>query len=189
MPIGPGQDSAGAILTNPLGLLPTYSATASGATPVANSTEPFFTIQGSATKTIYVSSIDFSMVDATGSATAANIILFRYSAMSGGTATTLVSPVYDTKNPAVTAVVQTWGTLNTSVTINPASSSPVAAIQYPNFTTAAAVVAPFPFTFWFGAPGLGQPFVLRGVSDWLGLCISAIGTTPLVDISATWIEV
>lgn len=179
-----GQDSAGSQFVNTIGKLPTYNATVVAQTPVASATEPFFTIQGSATATIYVTSIDFSMKDATGSTTEADIILFRYSAMNGGTAATaLTASLNDTHNPAATATVQYWTTLNTSVTANGGAA---AAIIYPNFTTAAAVVSPMPYTFLFGTNS--QAFVLRGTGDWLGLCISAIGTTPLVDISATWIE-
>lgn len=182
----PAVDPFGAAYVDTLGQLCTYNATAVAKTPVASATEPFFTIQGSATATIYVCSIDFAMKDATGAATEADVILFRFSAMSGGTAATALSPsVNDTLlNPTATATVQYWTTLNTSVTANGGAA---AAIQYANFTSAAAVVPPMPYTFYFGQNGQ-QAFVLRGTSDWLGLCISAVGTTPLVDISVTWIE-
>lgn len=181
----PGTDPYGSQFVDTLGKLATYNATAVAKTPVASATEPFFTIQGSATATIYVSSLDFSMIDATGSTTGADIILFRYSALSGGTAaTTLVAGLNDTNNLAPNAIVQYWTTLNTSVTANGGS---VAAIYYPNFTQSATVIPASPYTFYFGQWG-AQDFVLRGASDWLGLCISAIGTTPLVDISVTWME-
>lgn len=179
----PGSDAWGAQYVNVLGQQATYNATALAQTPVASSTEPFFTIQGSATATVEVLSIDFFMKAVTGSATVPDIVLYRFSAMSGGTAATaLVAAGNDNNNLAASAVVQYWTTLNTSVT---AVGSPVAAIGYSDQTASATILAPSPYTFPFWP---GQPFVLRGTSDWLGLCISAIGTTPRVDISITWIE-
>jgi hypothetical protein len=184
----PPLDSYGATFINPLGQQATYAATALAVTPVASATKPFFTIQGSSSKVIWVVSVDFFMKAATGSATVPDIILYRYSAMSGGTAATaLVASQNDVNDAAATAVVQYWTTLNTSVTVSPSGASPLAAIGYSDQTSSATIVGPVPYTFFFGQQG--KPLILRGTADWLGLCISAIGTTPLVDISVAWIEV
>lgn len=183
-----GNDSFGAQYVNVQGQQWTYSASVVAQTPVASATKPFFTISGSATKLVLVTSLDFFMTAATGSTTVPNITLYRYSAMSGGTAATaLVATQNDVNAPASTAVVQYWTTLNTSVTTNPSTASPSASIGYSDQTSSATVLGPTPYTFPFGPPG--QPFILRGASDWLGLCISAVGTTPLATISASWIEV
>lgn len=179
--------SVGALQVSTEGLKATYRAFASGFTPVTSAISPSFSLQGSSTKTVKISRIRFSMKDATGSATPAVVSFQRFSALSGGTAGTTPSPAQnDTTDSAATAVCKTWSTLNTTAT---AVGGPYDGFDY-QLTTVSATTAPAPQpieTFFGIVPG-AKPFTLRGTSDWFGIVINGVGTTPLAYISTEWTE-
>lgn len=182
-----GVNAQGTLQVSTEGLKATYRAFASGFTPVTSATSPCFTLQGSATKIIKISRIHFSMKDATGSATPAVVSFQRFSALTGGTAGSTPTPALnDTNDAAASAVCKTWSTLNTTATAN---GGPYDGFDY-QLTTVSATTAPVPQpieTFFGIVPG-AKPFTLRSTSDWFGIVINGVGTTPLAYISIEWTE-
>jgi hypothetical protein len=159
----------------------TYSAGVSGITTPADGSlvGPFFTIQGSASKTVTVKRIGFSDTASTGGA--AFLTIRKYSALSGGVNGGTNTPLsYDTNAPAATAVVFNWTTIPTTVT---AVGGKGRVLKYEVVTTAVTVL-PQALEWLFGDDS-NNGFVLRGASEWLGLSINVSATTPS---AAAWVE-
>lgn len=176
-------DVAGSQYVNTEGRKPSYRAVASLFAPLASATAPTWTIKGSATKTIRISRILISLQDATGVAGGTNLLMLRLSALSGGTAgTTPTIALNDTGDAAATAVVQTWSTLNTTNT----SAGSLSAVQMNTQTGSTTVAGISTFEWVFG--NQAKELVLRGTSQWVGICTSSIGTTPTYDITVEWTE-
>lgn len=164
----------------------TYRATVVGGTPVASSTAPWFYVIGSSTKTIRITHIEFSLADtSTGVAGGTKVTLQRFSALSGGTCSALTAAKNDTNDGSATAAVDTCTAVNTTATANGGATS---SIIYPLTTGAATATIQPPYDWYFGSVPGARAVVLRGTSDFLGIEISAVGTTPVASISVEWTE-
>lgn len=82
---------------------PTYSASTSGSAITTTSPQDVFTITGSASKTIKIAKIGFSMTQTTASTN--SISLIKRAANSGGTSSSVASNPFDSNNAAATATV------------------------------------------------------------------------------------
>ena len=175
-------DTTGSHYVNTEGRKQTYGVAATAFTPISSSTFPTFSIVGSSTKTVRITKIRLSGTAGTG--TACDVILRRFSALSGGTSASIASSVgkYDTNNAAQTAVVSTWTAVATTET-----STILRAERY-EIVTAAVTVQPQLIEWNFGQIGGASALVLRGTGDFVGICISAGGTTPVFDIWIEWTE-
>jgi hypothetical protein len=95
----------------------TYSAGTTAATATAAGTGVFFSICGSASKTIRIQRLSISGTIATG-AKNGDVVLKRTStATSGGTATTLTAAPFDSNNASATAVAKFYTVLATAGTM------------------------------------------------------------------------
>jgi hypothetical protein len=175
-------DTTGSRYVSAEGRKQTYRAGASSLTIIANPIAPTFSLAGSASKTIRITRIRFSCTASTGTIT--NIILARFSALSGGTSAALGSTSkLDINNAAQTLVASTW-----SVAATTATSAGIFATERYEIVTAAVSVLPGVIEWKFGDVPGAQELVLRGISDFVGIIVGAVGTTPLADIWAEWTE-
>ena len=177
MPVSQNQDGS-----MPTGVreLATYMAAASGITPVATLT---FSIKGSATRVIKVTRIGFSMTNTTSQQSDVSIV--KYSAVSGGTPSAVTAVPLDSNSGAATAVVQNW-------TATPATQTAVGTINAIRYSAnkVADNVDPLMYVVEFGNSQRGtSALYLRGVSQWLGISISAVANTPVADCWVEWEEV
>jgi hypothetical protein len=177
-------DTAGAVYVDTAGRRNTYSASTGAITPVAAVTDPIWSIIGSASKTVRITHINVSIFCATGTTTPATVTLKKLSALTGGTAVAATAVPHDSANAAATAVVDSYSTVPTSVTALGALRT--AFLQW--VTGGATVAQPTSTVDWFFGDDGGQQLVLRGTSQWLALNLSAIGTTPTMEITVEWIE-
>jgi hypothetical protein len=154
---------------------PTYRFAVKGFTPIAGL---FALIQGSATKTVRIARIGLSIAAATGATV--DVSLQRFSAIAGGTiAVTPAAAKADNNDPAATSVVTQYSVTPTTQTAN---GGIYEAKRYEIVTAGVAVpIQELIFTFAQNA----RACVLRGTSDWLGILLSAAGTTPVGDM---WVE-
>jgi len=143
---------------------------------------PSISITGSATKTIRISRIRISITAGTGGA--CDVSLQKFTALSGGTANSQAANVakMDSGNAAQTAVVNQWSAAATTHT----AAGILNAERY-EIVTASPSVLPGLIEWTFGDKN-GQALVLRGTSEFTGILISAIGTTPLADCWVEWTE-
>lgn len=145
------------------GLKTTYSAAINAHAPAATPTD-WFTIQGSATKTIRITRITIA-----ARATAANqyrMSLIKYSVyLTGGTAAAVTIVPHDSANAAATAVVNTWAsglpTPGTAVGKIADDSLPVGVLGTPTFNNEYVL-------YDFGIRN-SQAIVLRGTAQYLAI--------------------
>jgi hypothetical protein len=175
-------DSTGAQAVNTAGRKQTYRCSVASTPIVSASFSPTFSVTGSATKTVRINRIRLSCTAATG--TVASFFMYRYSALSGGTAVSQSNLIckMDINNAANTAVVNFWTVAATTVT--PAGSP--TSDRYEIVTP--AVTVPVPYIEWLFGDNHGQELVLRGTSDFIGVCVSVVGTTPTLQIMVEWTE-
>jgi hypothetical protein len=158
----------------------TYRAAVRAFTPVASTTSPFFSLQGSATKTVRVTRLRLMVSAATGAT--CDVQLGRFSALTGGTTGSTPSIFKnDTADAAATAVALQYSAVPTTAT----QTGGFAAEERYEIVTASPSVPIPAIDFKFGDVPGARAWVLRGTSDYLGILISAVGTTPVADI---WIE-
>ncbi len=178
--------------TNPLPVETVQKATYRASTtavlvPAVTSPNPFFTIYGSATKTIRVQNIKISGLTLTAVAYL-NIGLKKYStAVSGGTSTALVQVPRDANSAAGTATnVNAYTAIPTAGTaIGDMSSRRILG----QATTAAAAGIPQVVEFSFEPSGDGTAIVLRGTAQGIGLYwITAPATTVSMLLTVEWTE-
>jgi hypothetical protein len=114
----------------------------------------------------------------------ADISVRRFTALSGGTPNSQAANIakMDSTNSAATAVVNQWSAAATTAT----SAGIVAAQRY-EIVTASVSVQPGFIEWTFGDTN-GQALVLRGTSEFAGVLISAVGTTPVADFWIEWTE-
>jgi hypothetical protein len=179
-------DSAGSLYTDNTGRIATYHGTESAFAPLANATNPFFTIQGSATKVIRVRRIQITWACTTGNSALNLIRLRRFSAISGGVFNAVTPSPDDTLNPAATAAINQYTTLPTVATAFNLGSIES---QYMQWTTnTSSLVGPPAIVWEFGTDG-GQAATLRGVNDWFGIEISAVAAAgALMTVKVMWTE-
>ncbi len=88
---------------------------------------------------------------------------------------------YDSSNAAGTAVVETWAAGGTAGTLVGMLTD--IGITFPGVTTSVGNGA---YTFTFGA--LGQPVVLRGVAQFLGVYLNGSTNTGTIECTFEWTE-
>jgi hypothetical protein len=180
-------DSTGALAVNCEGRKQTYRMSVAGFTPptvVAGS--PFFSIQGSATKTVRITQIRVSWAATTGQTTPAILSLQRFSALTGGTTgNTPTGALNDTTNAAQTAVCLQYS-------VEPSTHTAVGGISAAEniswITGSVSVVNQTAIQWQFGN-AQGQELVLRGIAQYFGILVSANGSgTPTMSVSIEWTE-
>lgn len=179
----PAMGQTSAVINTPA-VAATYSATAVGLVPAASATD-FFTITGSATKTIEVTSIGCSGVS-TAAATGNIVLVKRSTANSAGTSTTKTGVPHDSSLSAATATVRAY-------TANPTTGTLVgnlAADAITTSTAASSAVVAAPTVFKGADARLNYPLVLRGATQVLALngngASYSAGTT--LNCTVTWVE-
>ena len=157
----------------------TYSAAIVGLVPAASCTD-FYTIKGSASKTVRVTRLEVSG-NATGAAAADLQLIVRSTADTGGTSTTPTAVPHDSASAAATAVVNAY-------TANPTTGTTVGTVRAQKLTLPAAPGAPVPIIWDFSIRN-EQALVLRGVAQQLCLNLNA-GTYAgnSFDVSLAWTE-
>jgi hypothetical protein len=175
-------DTTGSHYINQEGRKQTYRAGIVAYTLLGSSTIPTIYVTGSSTKTVRITKIRFSASAGTG--TACDVILRRFSAISGGGAGTggVTVGKLDTNNAANTATV-----FATTSAITTATNVYVLATERYEIVTA-AVSVDIPLIEWNFGINNDQTLVLRGTSDFIGICVSAVGTTPIGDVWIEWTE-
>lgn len=154
--------------------------------PAVTSPNPWFVIEGSASKTIRIQSIIVSGITLTAVAYV-NIGLRKYStAASGGTSTTLTNVPLDSTQAAGTATVKAYTAIPTAgTTVGDISSRRVIG----QATTAAAAGIPQIVDFDFSPTGDTTSVVLRGTAQGIGLYfITAPATTISCLVRIEWTE-
>jgi hypothetical protein len=170
-------------IANIEGIKASYSAAVNAHAPAATPTD-WFTIQGSATKTIRITRIKIR-----GRATAANqyrVSLIKYSVfLAGGTPAAVTMVPDDSNDPAATALVQTWAgglpTPGTAVGKYEDESIPLAVLGTPVFDG--------PVTFDYGIRP-ARALVLRGTAQYLALNSAAVALPggTVFDVKIEWTE-
>lgn len=160
----------------------TYSASIVNLAVVTGATD-FFTLTGSASKTIKITSITIS-----GSAAAAVVVpvlvIRRSAANTAGTSTTPTVVPYDSTFAAGTAVARAY-------TTNPSALGAVVGTIYTQKIGLPLTSGPTPVVVNadFG-PSFAAPIVLRGTAELLALNLNATAvTTASMNITIEWIEV
>jgi hypothetical protein len=179
-------DTTGSHYVNVEGRKATYRAATFSYQPTGSGTQPMLSIRGSATKTIRVTRLQFSIGYTTGLIGGTLLILQRFSVLSGGTPTALTAGSNDINNPAATALVQTWSPLATTATTVGGQLQ----IQKYNLATEAVGAGDNtmpPYEWQFGDHS-AQSIVLRGTSDYFGLMMLSVPTAPLVNFTIEWTE-
>lgn len=163
----------------------TYSAACVNLAIDAAGTD-FFTITGSATKTIIVKRVRVSGSSST--TTQSNIgLLLRSTANANGTSTLLTAVPHDSTNPAATATVRSY-------TANPTLGTLVGAIRWVDYTSLAKNSNNVTDIreFQFGAEE-DQGIVLRGTNEVLALNFNGqtvtFGASDGYDLSVEWREI
>src|SRR5271170_7377506 len=177
------SDTAGNQYVNTEGRKASYRVGVIGGTPISSATnKPTWSVTGSATKTVRITRIRLTATAATG--TAADISLQRYSALSGGTSASQAANVakLDTNDGAQTAVVNTWSAAATTGT-----QAGIFSTERYEIITASVSVNPG-YIEWDFSDKNARALVLRGTSDFIGVVITAVGTTPVYDVWVEWTE-
>lgn len=183
-------EGAALSLSNPLpvsavdGQKATYSAAINAHAPAATPTD-WFTIQGSATKTIRILRITIA-----ARATAANqyrMSLIKYSVfLTGGSPAAPTIVAHDSANAAATAVVNTWAgglpTPGTAVGKIADDSLPVGVLGTPTFNNEVVL-------YDFGTRS-DQAIVLRGTAQYLAINSggAALPAGFVADVRVAWTE-
>lgn len=158
----------------------TYSAVISDLLVGALATD-FFTLTGSATKTIRVTKIGFSGF-ATAAAQPDVILLKRSTANSAGTSSTRTAIPHDSTSAAATAVVRAY-------TANPTTGTLVGQMRViQSFMTGTTTQPTVEYVWEFGE-GPSQGIILRGTSEVLALNLDGVTVLGLsVDIYIEFTE-
>ena len=161
----------------------TYSAASGPFTPASSPTD-VFTITGSATKTIRVTRIAFTMNQTTSSARDV-LVIKRSTANSGGTSTLLNNVPVDSQNAAATATVRSYTTnptLGTSVGTIRSRKVFVATLTGNNSNSDEVLLE-------FGSRNDTQNLVLRGTNEVLSINLNGVTSTGnSASCSVEWIE-
>lgn len=173
----------GSINNSPVGTLKaTYSACGTAYVAAATPTD-VFTITGSATKTVRILRVEFTVTTTTAGGVALSVFAIKRSAANtGGTFVADTKVPHDSNNAAATVTVGHY-------TANPASlGAAVGTVRADRYAAQAAGTPAVPLVWEPGAL-LGQTLVLRGVSEILAINLN--GTTingNIINISVSWTE-
>lgn len=172
-----------ALVVRPIPYEPqSYSAAASGFASASAATD-IFTITGSATRAIRISTIRFSATTTSGSPTRFSLSLVKRStANAGGTRVTTTVVANDSTNSAGTATVGHY-------TANPTLGTAVGNVRA--VTTSVQNTGLNGGVLLFNLSDSGfQPIVLRGVNEQLSINLNGASITgPAVSASFQWTEV
>jgi hypothetical protein len=160
----------------------TYRVALQAFTPIASSTSPFFSLQGSSTKTVRVTKVKFMCTAATGGA--ADLWCEKFSVLTGGTSSAPTVGLLDSNDAAQTAVPAQYTVVPSTAT---AIGSFLETERY-EIVTAAVSVLPQKAEWFFGSNAGARAIVLRGTAQYFGLGISSIATTPVSDVVIEWTE-
>lgn len=165
----------------------TYGAATIARIATTAGTGPFFSICGSATRTVRVHYLGISGTVATTAVRAEVVLKLTSTPTTGGTAVPLLANTYDGNNPSPTIGATYYSVLATA-------GSSVGAIGaqfnvWPITATVAATDAVKNLTWRFGAERGDEPVVLRGTAR----CLEAnFGTTttnaPTLIVAVRWTE-
>lgn len=160
----------------------TYSAAITGLAVAAAATD-FWTITGSASKTVRLKRIQFSGV-ATAAAAVSFQLIKRSTADTGGTSTAPTVTSFDSNNAAGTATVNAY-------TVTPTGIGTLVGIikaLRATMTTAAGAIPQVPVIINF-SDNDEQGLVLRGTAQQLALNLNGATVAGLtLDIDVTWTE-
>lgn len=158
-----------------------YSASIS-ALVLATSPTDVFTISGSATKTIRITSVEVSGTTTSGSGIKGQALLIRRSTLnSGGTSTSPTKVPYDSASGSATVAVLAY-------TANPTLGAAVGAVRALALTFLASGTAASLISWFFGNRPT-QAIVLRGTTQLLAINLGAISVTGgLISASIEWTE-
>lgn len=174
-------DSNGREIT--FGTKATYRAVDKAATTVGSATAPFLVLQGSATKTIRITRIQHSSSAATG--TNADVWISKFTTISGGTTRTAPTIAKaDSGDGNATAVVTAYSAVPTTAT---QADGYWGAVRY-EVVTNAVTVLPQVIDVLNPVDSYGKPLLLKGTGEYLGIGISAAGTTPVGNTMIEWVE-
>jgi hypothetical protein len=159
----------------------TYAAAFVGLVVPATPTD-VFTILGSATKTVRITAIRFTVSTTAGSGILINASLVKRStADTGGTSTVAVNVPYDSTDSAGTAVVRGY-------TANPTLGTAIGPIRAIRYAATPAAVPNQEAIFEFGTRP-AKTVILRGTSEQLCLNFGSTSITGnVVDVSVEWTE-
>lgn len=180
-------DTTGSLYVNTTGRSASYRMAVKSFTPVASATSPTFSIQGSASKTVRIMRIVVTTQALTGTGTPfkSDLVLQKYSALTGGTTgSTPTGTLMDGNNAAQTAVCLQYSAVPTTAT---AIGGLVAAELIQQISATATANGTTRNEFTFGDKGT-QGLVLRGTAQYLGITINPLGTTPLMSVWIEWVE-
>lgn len=171
------------IVTNvPLdGSKATYSSSIAGLTTATTATD-IFTISGSASKTIRITRLGFTLTTTSGSGISLNISLIKRSALdTGGTSTTQTNVPHDSNSAAGTAVVKAY-------TANPtALGATVGSIRNIRYSVAASNT--IDLIEWTFGNRPAQAIVLRGTAENLVINFNSTTVTGgTISIDIEWTE-
>jgi hypothetical protein len=165
-------------------LYPTYRAAITGLVTAASATD-FFTIQGSATKTVYVTDMRCSGIGSTAGTPDIQVVK-RSAANTTGTSTSPTVVPLDSQNAAGTAVVKAY-------TANPGALGAIVGVV--DSYKLALPLAATGSEMQVGATDFlqsrfTQPIILRGVAQTLALNGNAatLAAGASLNCSATWFE-
>jgi len=180
--INPATGGVAVASVNNEGTKTTYSA-AITALAIAAAATDFFTIIGSATKTVRVTRIEISGVATAAGATTVQV-LKRSAADTTGTSTAPTVVPHDSTDAAGTAVCAAY-------TVNPGGLGALVGLirsVRPTFTTAAGAIPEVPVVLDFTLRN-EKAVVLRGVAQNLALGLNGATVAGLtLDIDITWTE-
>ena len=161
----------------------TYAAATGPFTPPASPTD-IFTITGSATKTIRIQRITFTMNQTTGAARDV-IVLKRSTANTGGTSVVVTPVSMDSANPSATAEVRRY-------TANPTLGTLVGNVRSRKVFVATLTgnnSNSDEFIMDFGTRGDTQEIFLRGTNEVLSINLNGVTSTGnSASCSVEWIE-
>jgi hypothetical protein len=179
-------DTTGSTYVNTEGRKTTYRMCVKAFIPVASATSPTFSIQGSATKTIRITHIHVSWTCSTGTTLGTDAFLQRFSVLTGGTTgSTPTGALLDTTNAAQTAVCLQYSAVPTVAT---AVGGILEAERISWITSVATIYPPDDDIDWVYGDRSGQNLVLRGTGQYVGLVVTAVGTTPVMTLWIEWTE-
>lgn len=162
------------------------AATIDGLVTATTADQPFFLIEGSATKTITVKRIAVSGATLTAVAYLMVNVTKHSTAASGGTSTTLTGVPVDSTFAAATATVKAYTAAPTGGTLVGTVASQRILAQA---TTAAAAGIPRDWLFDFGDMPETKGIVLRGTTQGLALVwATAPGSAVTLAVDIEWTE-
>lgn len=161
---------------------PTFRASTIGVVSLANVTGPFFTLIGSASKTVRLRRLFFT---GTIAAAAANVIILlskRSAAYTSGTASAMTALPVDANDAAATAVASAY-------TAAPTPGALVGTLEVRRALLAVTGAVATPEVLFDFTRGEAKPPVLRGVAQGLDLSFqTAPGNVVAGSIWAEWTE-